>query len=214
MVAPYLAEPSSNVTYPVDNISAATLRVVDHDMALDTRPEALARLSTPPTVELTAELDGATLWLGLAADEILLAALGRTIARTIGDGVVTVDVAGGHGWLLHAVPLNCATTQQASPTEMLRGVHHALAADPHHPAHPPSEIFLNCVASPSDAATPMHELPGVGHALELRVYRVAGLVHLDWWYDADRLDHYTVEELTEQFPLALFEMTSDAEPPF
>ncbi len=214
MVAPHLAEPSSNVTYPVDITAAATLRVVDHEIAIETRPEALARLSTPPTVELTAELDGATPWLGLAADEILLAALGRTIARTIGDGVVAVDVAGGHGWLLHAVPLICATAKQASPTEMLRGVHHALAADAHLPVRPPSEILLNCVDSPSDAATSMHEPQGLGHVLELRVYRTAGLIHLDWWYDADRLDHYTVEELTEQFPLALFEMTSDAEPPF
>lgn len=214
MVAPHLADPSSNVTYPLDTLAAATLRVVDHEMIEDSRPEALARLATPPTSELTAELDGASLWLGLEPDEILLAALGRTIARTIGDGVVAVDVAGGHGWFLHAVPVICATAHQASPTEMLRGVHLALAADPYHSAHSSSEVFLNLVGTPGDAATPMQELPGLGHPLELRVYRTAGLLHLDWWYDTDRLDRYTVEELAEQFPLALFEMTSDAEPPF
>jgi hypothetical protein len=39
------------------------------------------------------------------------------------------------------------------------------------------------------------------------------MLHLDWWYDTTRFDHYTVEELTEQFRLALFEMTSDAVAP-
>jgi hypothetical protein len=35
---------------------------------------------------------------------------------------------------------------------------------------------------------------------------------MDWWYDARRLDAATVEELTEQFPLALIELTSEALP--
>ena len=55
--------------------------------------------------------------------------------------------------------------------------------------------------------------PGLGYALELRVYRTDGLLQLDWWYDTTRFDRYTVEELTEQFPFALFEMTSDAAAP-
>ncbi len=55
--------------------------------------------------------------------------------------------------------------------------------------------------------------PGLGHALEVRVYRADGDVHVDWWYDTSRFESYTVQELTEQFPLALFEMTSDALPP-
>ena len=55
--------------------------------------------------------------------------------------------------------------------------------------------------------------PGLGHALEVRIYRTAGLLHVDWWYDTSRFDPYTIEELTEQFPLALFEMTSDAAAP-
>ena len=37
--------------------------------------------------------------------------------------------------------------------------------------------------------------------------------YLDWWYDANRFDRYTIDELIEQFPLALFEMTSDAAAP-
>lgn len=213
MVAPYLADQTSEMTYPVDNMATPTLRVVDHDIADGTSP-VLHKLTTPPSDEVTAEVDGATEWLGVAADEILLAALGRTIARTIGDGVVAVDVTGERRWLLHAIPLLCASSQQASPTEMLRDVHRMLTAEQVPAAPLSSEIFLNYIGTLPDGTTPMYETPpGLGYALELRVYRTDGLLHLDWWYDSTRFNRYTVEELTEQFPLALFEMTSDAAAP-
>jgi hypothetical protein len=210
MVAPYLADQTNELMYSIDYLAMPTLRVVDHDIADGTSP-VLAKLSTPATDEMTAEIDGATDWLGLAADEILLAALGRTIARTIGEGVVAVDITGERRWLLHAIPLICATAQQASPTEMLGNVHRMLGAVPAHDASLLSEVFLNYIGTLPDGATPMYETPpGLGYALELRVYRTDGQLHLDWWYDTSRFDRYTVEELTEQFPFALFEMTSDA----
>jgi hypothetical protein len=213
MVAPHLTEKSSDLMNPVDNLAMSTLRVVDHDIADGASP-LLDTLSIPPSDEVTAEVDGATEWLGVAADEILLAALGRTIARTIGDGVVAVDVTGERRWLLHAIQLVCATAQRASATEMLGNVHRTLRAVPAHAASLPSEIFLNYIGTLPDGTTPMYETPpGLGYALELRVYRTGGLLHLDWWYDTARFDRYTVEELTEQFPLALFEMTSDAVAP-
>src|SRR4051794_3369293 len=34
----------------------------------------------------------------------------------------------------------------------------------------------------------------------------------DWWYDTRSFDAYTVEELTEQLPIALIELTSEAMP--
>jgi len=208
MAAPYLADQTNDLMYAGDTQAIPTLRVVDHDIAEGTSP-VLEKLSSPATAEMTAEVDGATEWLGLAADEILLAALGRTIARTIGDGVVAVDITGERRWLLHAIPLTCATAQHASATEMLGIVHRMLGAA--HAACLPSEIFLNFIGTLPDGTTPMYETPpGLGYALELRVYRTDGLLHLDWWYDAGRFDSYTVEELTEQFPFALFEMTSDA----
>ena len=211
MVASYLADQTNDLTYAVDNLAMPTLRIVDHDIAEGTSP-VLEKLSTPATDEMTAEVDGATEWLGLAADEILLAALGRTIARTIGDGVVAVDITGERRWLLHAIPLTCATAQQASATDMLGIVHRMLGAA--HATSLPSEVFLNFIGTLPDGATPMYETPpGLGYALELRVYRTDGLLHVDWWYDASRFDRYTVEELTEQFPFALFEMTSDAVAP-
>jgi hypothetical protein len=213
MVAPYLADQTKELIYPVDYQAMPTLRVVDRDIADGTSP-VLAELSTAATDEMTAEIDGATVWLGLAADEILLAALGRTIARTIGEGVVAVDITGERRWMLHAIPLICATTQQASPMEMLGNVHRTLSAVPAHAASLPSEVFLNYIGTLPDGATPMYETPpGLGYALELRVYRTDGQLHLDWWYDTSRFDRYTVEELTEQFPFALFEMTSDAVAP-
>jgi len=213
MVAPYLADQTNDLVNQVDYLAMSTLRVVDHDIAKGTSP-VLDKLSIPPADELTAEIDGATDWLGLAPDEILLAALGRTIARTIGDGVVAVDVTGERRWQLHAIPLICATAQQASPTEMLGNVHRMFGAVPTHAAPLASVIFLNYIGTLPDGMTPMYETPpGLGYALELRVYRTDGQLHLDWWYDTNRFDRYTVEELTEQFPFALFEMTSDAAAP-
>jgi hypothetical protein len=213
MVAPYIADETSELTYGVDTFGMPTLRVVDHDIVDGTAP-VLHKLSTPPSDEVTGEIDGATNWLGVAADEILLAALGRTIARTIGEGVVAVDVTSERRWLLQAIPLLCASTQQADPTEMLRDVHGMLGAVPAPSVPLSSEIFLNYIGTLPTGATPMYETPpGLGYALELRVYRADGLLHLDWWYDTNRFDEYTIEELTEQFPLALFEMTSDAAAP-
>jgi hypothetical protein len=185
------------------------LRIDDHDVVDDSRFSTLERLATPPTSELTAELDGAAAWLDLTASEIILAALGRTIARTIGEGVVGVDVTVERRWLLHPLPLVCATAEQADATDMLGMVHRALAAGADHPAQVASEIFVNNAGEVSDA--PLDQIPpGLGYALELRMYRMDGEMHLDWWYDTTRFDAYTVEELMDQFRLSLFEMTSDA----
>jgi hypothetical protein len=213
MVAPYLADQTNDLMYSVDHLALPTLRVVDHDIAEETSP-VLEKLSMTPSDEVTAEVDGATEWLGLAADEILLAALGRAIARTIGDGIVAVDVTGERRWVLHAIPLMCATAQQASATEMIGNVHRMFDAAPPHAAALQPEILLNYIGTLPDGTTPMYETPpGLGYALELRVYRTDGLLHLDWWYDTKRFDAYTVEELTEQFPFALFDITSDAATP-
>ncbi len=111
MVAPYLS-PSSNVMTALNSSAKATLRMADHDIGATGRPEKPVRLSTRLASELTAELDWAQQSLGLAADEILLAALGRAIARTIGDGVVAVDIARDGRSVSQPVYLTCATVQQ------------------------------------------------------------------------------------------------------
>jgi hypothetical protein len=212
MVAPHMVRPGSELVNAFAECPTATLHVADYGVASGPGSPRMVRVSTPPTSELAAELDGAAAWLRLPPDELLLAALARTIARVIGDGVTTVDVADDRHWLRHAVLLMCATSRQASATEVLSGVHRALAAP--NDVHASSEILLNYVGGVPEESMPTHETPpGLAHALELRVYHAAGLLHVDWWYDTSRFERYTVEELAEQFPFALFEMTSDAAAP-
>ena len=214
MVAPYLATPTTEVLHPLGAFALATVRVTDYDAADAAHSAVMAKMSIPASDELTAELDGATEWLDLPADEILLAALTRTIARTLGEGVVPIDIASERGCLLDAVPMVCATGPQAGPTEVLGTVHRTLAGASERVAAAPSEVYFNYIGEvPEETVSVQETPPGLGHALEVRVYRAAGDVHIDWWYDTSRFESYTIEELTEQFPRALIEMTSDALPP-
>ena len=235
------------------------LRVADHNVAEPPHVGDLARLPSTLSSELTAELDESQRTLRLAADEILLAALGRTIAQTIGEGVA-VDLA-GHGrmvlkpdvdlhrtvgWFttIYPVALRCTRGENDDATEILTGVHDTLAEVPHYgigygllkyvyaptarqlAAQPEPEIFFSYLGTipqlpeldgpvqfDMDPAMPAREtLPAFGHAIELRVYRHAGVVHLDWWYDARRMERSTVEALMPQFPTALAELASNATP--
>ncbi len=244
----------------LDNARAATLRVADHDIAQPPHVGDLTRLSSTLSGESTAALDEAQRTLRLAADEILLAALGRTIAQTIAEGVAAVELP-GHGrmvlkpdvdlhrtvgWFttIYPVALECTRGENADATEILTGVHDALVAVPHYgigygllkyvyaptarqlAAQPEPEIFFSYLGTipelpkldgpvqiDMDPAMPAREtLPAFGHAVELRVYRHAGVVHLDWWYDIRRMEPGTVEALMQQFPTALAELTSNAAP--
>ncbi|WIM90286.1 beta-ketoacyl synthase N-terminal-like domain-containing protein [Candidatus Mycobacterium wuenschmannii] len=59
----------------------------------------------------------------------------------------------------------------------------------------------------SDTALPVREaLPGLGHGIELRVFRTAGVLHLDWWYDTRRIDGKTVQALAEGYSRTLLEL--------
>jgi hypothetical protein len=198
----------------MSNSAITTLRLFDHQVVGRPRPDDLARIPAPFTSTLKAELDGARSYLGVPAEEILLAALSRTIARTFGEADLAVDVnANGR----FTVVLTCMTSRSAGATEVLQGVHRSLAAAQH--GTPPSSdvsFSYSAVAAellPDDMVPPHEVLPGLGHALEVRVRRTADSVQVDWWYDTRKFDRYTVEELTEQFPLALIDMTSDALPP-
>jgi hypothetical protein len=198
----------------MSNSAITTLRVFDHHVARRPRPDDLAIISALLTRTLTAELDGARSYLGVPAEEILLAALSRTIARTLGDADVAVDVnANGR----FTVVLACRSPRSAGATEVLQGVHRAVTAAPRG-AQPSSDVFFTYTGAASelvshDVVPPREVLPSLGHALEVRVSRTTDSVQMDWWYDTRRLDTYTVEELTEQFPLALIDVTSDALPP-
>jgi len=188
------------------NVAPATVRVTDHDVAGPPRPDDLAVLSVPLTSMLTAELTESQQYLRVPTDELILAALGRTIARTLGSGRVSVDVGEGSFTVL----LECTTVRQATATHALRRVHRSLV-DGHDGAASCSDILFQYLAPSPDNAT-RQMLPSQGHALALRAYLADDRLQMDWWYDTRRLDPYTVEELTEQFPLALIDLTSEATP--
>jgi hypothetical protein len=186
----------------IAQFASSPLRIVDHETLDAPQAEDLVKLSAPLDSTLTAELEGAQWYLGVSAEEILLASLGLAIARTIGEGVVAVDVAGHSG----SIPLSCTSAGLATATESLSAVHRTLAEGQSAPklaVQPPSDIFFSYLGTE----------PGLRHALELRAYLSDGVVQLDWWYDSRSFDSYTVEELAEQLPLTLIELTSEAMPP-
>lgn len=62
-----------------------------------------------------------------------------------------------------------------------------------------------------DAAMSLRDKPsGSGHAIELRMYRSGGELHLDWWYDTRRLPASTVHLLADRLPVALRDLIADA----
>jgi phthiocerol/phenolphthiocerol synthesis type-I polyketide synthase E len=240
----------------LENSRKATLRLADPEITQPPRCENLTRLSSILTSEQTSEVDDARRRLGPSIEEILLAALSVTIARTIGDGVVAVDMEGpgrsvlrpdvdlrktmGRFATIYPVPLPCGIGGDA--IQLLATVRDTLKSVPHYGigygllrhvyaptarllgAEAPSDIHfryegvipeLPSVDAPvqfdSDTAMPVREtLPGLGHAVELRVYRCSGVLHLDWWYDTRRLQRATVEALMAGFPVALSELIKEA----
>src|ERR1044072_358735 len=126
----------------IPEFASSPLRIADHETVDAPSAADLAKVSAPLDSTLTDELDGAQWYLGVAGEEILLAALGLAIARTIGEGVVLVDVAGHSG----SLPLSCTSAGLATATESLSAVPRSLSAGPSAPkiaAAPPSEIFFS-----------------------------------------------------------------------
>ena len=182
---------------------AATLTLTDYDADGVPAADDLQRVSVELPAVLSAELDGAATHLGVLNGTILIAALGRAVARAIGCGVVAVDVDG------HIIALDCVTPTGLDATELLAHVCSALAGSTaRRPGRPLAELAFRC-AGPVSSTEPL-----LGHALELRAYRSDGLVQLDLWFDTRRFETYTIEELAEQFPQALIAITSEAIPGF
>src|ERR1700738_2115754 len=127
----------------MSNSAIVNLRLLDHQAAGPPRPDDMAKVAAPLSSTLTAELGGGRGLPDVPAEAILLAAISRTIARTIGDTDLAVDVdAGGEC----TVVLACMSPRNASATEVLRAVHHSLAAAQHHTAAPPvpsSDVFFS-----------------------------------------------------------------------
>ena len=195
------------VAPPVTRLPGPVLRVADHDVAGAPGRDELAQVSTPLSAVLSDELDGALTSLRVTEDVLLLAALGRAVERTLGAGIISVDIADGpYGGGL--VGLRCASARDTDATATLLEADRALRLRSGRSAEalPDAEVSL------SPAGTTPADLTAV-RALQLSACRRDGVWQLNWSYDSRRFDSYTVEELAEQFPLALIELTSEAVAP-
>ena len=76
----------------------------------------------------------------------------------------------------------------------------------------PADVVFSYLGMPPDPTLGSLQLAD-GPALGILAYRGAGLLQMDWWYDARRLETSTVEELTAQFRLGLIELASEASVP-
>jgi phthiocerol/phenolphthiocerol synthesis type-I polyketide synthase E len=220
----------------------------------------LVKLPSALTVAETTEIDDVRRRLRIPIDEILLAALSRTIATAFGDGSVAVDLSGEGrsvlkpdvdlrrtvGWIstVYPIALRCAKGDHVSAKQVLDDVHDTLNAVPHYGigygllryiyaptsrllgATRPADIFFNYIGTipelpplgedvavrfDTDTALPVREaVPGLGHAIELRVFRTAGALHLDWWHDTRRVEPATVQSLADEFTRTLMELISEA----
>jgi phthiocerol/phenolphthiocerol synthesis type-I polyketide synthase E len=244
--------------YWLDNSTRTTLHVADQHIADQPRSDDLVRLPSTLTSDQTSEIDHARRMFQFTIEEVLLGALSRTIAHTIGEGVVAVNLAGdarsvlkpdvdprrsvGGFTTVYPMPLACVSRESAGAMQVLGDMRDTLKAVPHHGiGHgllrylyaptarvlgpiPPPDIFVSnegmipdlaAVEGPVqfdvDAAMPVRDkVPGMGHAIEVRVYRSSGVLHVDWWYDIRRLQRATVEALVEQFPIALTDLIEEA----
>lgn len=236
-----------------------TLRVAGAEASGRPGADDLTRVSSAMSAAETGEIDDARRRLRLPVEEILLAALARTVAATVGEGAVAVDLGGRGrsvlkpdvdlqrtvGWFttLHPVVLNARKADDAG--QSLADVHDTLEAVPHYgigygllrylfaptaralaSARPADILFSHVGTIPdvpseqpddapvrfdADTAMPIRDtLPGLGHAIELRVYRTAGVLHMDWWYDNRRLGPTDVESFARQYSAAVLEITREA----
>lgn len=184
MVAPLL---QSGTTCWYSDYATATAPV-ESDMAMVT--SALDEV-------LSAELAGAWVAMGSSAEEILLAALGRAVARTIGDGVLDVEVGGAQA---RRASVACSSDRSLSVHDLLAAVRIPVERLDYPVG---AEVYFRYDADGHGSPAPAEYLL----ALHLHSDSATGL-QLDWRYDSRGFDCATVAELAEQFPLALIEVTS------
>ena len=138
--------------YWIDNAAKATLRLTGRDVNAEDAgapgADDLTRLAVALTPEQTSQVDNARRILQSSAEEILLAALARTLAITVGDGVAAVDLAGAGrsvlrpevdlhrtvGWFstIYPIALPCMDLPGASAVQLLAEVSRTVKAVPHH----------------------------------------------------------------------------------
>lgn len=170
--------------------------ITDHGTVGAPAASDMAAVSSSLDEVLSAELHGAQLAMGCTAEELLLAALGRTVARTIGEGTVIVDVVSGPERAgFRRVAVACVAHRGLSGAELLA------AARPDISNHPSADLSFAYGAGPRTEQS--------AHSLALHIHAdTVTTTRLDWKFDSRGFDHHTVQELAEQFPLALIEVTS------
>lgn len=135
-------------SYWIENFRKISLWPADAEAGQPPQPGDLTRLSSTLTAEQTSEVDDARRRFRRSIQEILLAALGRTIAQTIGEGVVAVDLEGEGrsvlrpdvdvrrtvGWFTtyYPVALACAKGREETAIQEIDAVHSTLKAVPHY----------------------------------------------------------------------------------
>jgi phthiocerol/phenolphthiocerol synthesis type-I polyketide synthase E len=137
--------------YWIDNAATATLRVASVELAADMAgapgADDLIRLAIALTPEQTSQVDNARRILQSSVEEILLAALARALAITVGDGVAAVDLAGagrsvlrpevdlrrtiGSFVTIYPIALPCMDLPAASAVQLLAEVGRTVRAVPH-----------------------------------------------------------------------------------
>jgi phthiocerol/phenolphthiocerol synthesis type-I polyketide synthase E len=244
----------------LDTQSIASRGVVGAEVSEPPAASDLVKLTSSLSVTETSELDDMRRRLRLPIEEILLAALSRTIGATAGEGSVAIDLEGpgrsilkpdvdlrrtvGRFTTVYPIALGC-TNSDGGARQLLDEVHDTLNAVPHHGigygllrylyaptarllgSARPSDVYFSYAGTipelpsqePDDAAVQFdtdtsmavrEALPGLGHAVELRVYRSAGVLHLDWWYDTRRVESTLAQSLSDGFSAALMELTHQA----
>ncbi len=171
--------------------------IADHGTAGPPVASDIARVSSSFDDVLSAELHGAAIAMDCTAEELLLAALGRTVARTIGEGTLVVDVASGPERAgFRRIAVTCLAHRGLSGAELLAAARPSVGGD-----HPSADVSLAYGAGPraGQSAPPLavHITPETDSTTSLL-----------WRFDSRRFDQCTVQELAEQFPLALIEVTS------
>ncbi len=135
-------------TFWIENANQVTLWLADPDITRPPSADDLTKLSCTLSGEQASEVDDARRRFRRSIQEIMLAALGRTIAQTVGDGVVAVELEGEGrsvlrpdvdlrrtvGWFTtyYPVPLPCASGLGAAAIQQLDAVHDTLKSVPHY----------------------------------------------------------------------------------
>ena len=122
--------------------------MVDAQIAEQPGADDLVRMQLTLTSEQTSEIDRARRMFQLTIEEVLLGALSRTIAHTLGEGVVAVNLTGngrsvlkpdvdprrtvGGFATIYPIALRARPRERGDAMQVLNEVHDTVKAVPHH----------------------------------------------------------------------------------